>query len=83
MTTEQKILNVFNQVKKLEKQYNSPGNRTIKDIRGYYTDEYILSIWEDEKYNEKTDEGWTEFEDFLISLIEQNIQIESRKWKIE
>lgn len=78
LTIEQKenAKKVFDKVKQLEKKYESEENRGIKDIEGCYTDYYILSVWEEEQYNEETGEGWGTFEDFLIDFIEQNIMFE-------
>ena len=67
------IKNLFLEIKKLEKEYNSEENRTVEDIKACYFDDYILSIWEDEKYNRETGEGWCSFEGFLYSFIENNI----------
>lgn len=63
-------------VRKMEKKYDSQYRRTPKDLKALYKDNYILSIWKDEKYNKETGEGWNCFEDFLIDFIEQNLIFE-------
>ena len=63
---------VLEKVKKLEKEYDSDQDRTLADIEACYTDSYILKIWEDEN---KDDDGWDTFENFLVDFIEQNIQL--------
>lgn len=73
MYESENIKNLFLEVKKLEKEYDSEEDRTVEDIKACYFDDYILSIWEDEKYNRETGEGWCSFEGFLYSFIENNI----------
>lgn len=73
---EKKVSEVFRVVKKLEREYGSEYNRTKDNIRECYYDEYILDIWEYEKYSEETGEGFMLFEDFLIDFIETNLIFE-------
>lgn len=73
---EDTIQNVYDEVKKLEKEYRSEENRTIEDIRACFVDDYILDIWDSEKYNEETDDGWVDFDDFILSFLEQNMIFE-------
>lgn len=61
-----KVEQVYNGAKAMEKEYNSKDNRTMQDIKGLYTDKYILSIWKDET-------TYSNFEDFLLDIIEQNL----------
>ena len=82
LTQEQKqgALEVYAVVKDLEKEYHSQDNRTHEDIEGLYTDDYILAVWNSEGiYNEETGTGWNSFEEFLIDLIEQNLENEKHK----
>lgn len=77
LTVEQKAkaAELFEKVKKIEKEYGSDDYRTIEDIEGCYTDYYTLSAWEEERYTEEKGEGFMTFEDFLLDFIEQNIMI--------
>ena len=73
---EKKINEVYNQVKKLEKKYNSKGCHDRNQIKSCYTDKYILGVWDIEKYTEEKGEGFNTFEDFLLDFIEQNLIFE-------
>lgn len=73
---QEDIKYVYDEVKKLEKEYQSEEDRTYDDIKACFYDDYILSIWEYEKYNEETEDGWFKFTDFLINFIKQNIMFE-------
>lgn len=73
---EKEMKEVLRVVKELEKEHGSEEDRTIENIKACYIDDYILDIWDEEKYKEETGEGWHTFEDFIISFIEQNIIFE-------
>ena len=46
MYETENIKNLFLEIKKLEKEYDSEEDRTIEDIKACYFDNYILYIWE-------------------------------------
>ncbi|GAB6552740.1 hypothetical protein bcgnr5378_05940 [Bacillus cereus] len=60
---------VYEAVKQLEKKYNSLDDRKLRDIELCFADSHILMVWETEK------DDWNSFEDFLISFIQQNIEL--------
>lgn len=73
---EKKISSLLDKVRYLEKKYNSKDERTRDELKSCYTDEYILSIWDIEKYTEESGEGFFYFDDFLLDFIEQNLIFE-------
>lgn len=79
MLDKSKAILVYDVIKELEIEYDSQDSRTLKDIEDCYEDDYILSIWDMEDAENNDGDGWTNFEDFLIDFIEQNIQCEQAK----
>lgn len=73
---ERKISVLLNDIKSLEKKYGSKEEHTREDVKSCYEDDYILGIWDIEKYTEESGEGFFHFEDFLLSFIEQNLIFE-------
>lgn len=75
LSDEQQVSSMLKKVNDLAKKYNSKDyNR--EDIKNFYKDEYILNIWEIEKYTEDKGEGFFCFEDFLLDYLEQNLIFE-------
>ena len=62
---------VLTELDKFIKENNLKNNISLKDIKRCYEDEEILDIWEGEKILSDDDDGWTNFEDFLIDYLEQ------------
>ena len=62
---------VLTELDKFTKENNLKNNISLKDIKRCYEDEEILDIWEGEKILSDDDDGWTNFEDFLIGYLEQ------------
>ena len=62
---------VLTELDKFTKENNLKNNISLKDIKRCYEDEEILDIWEGEKILSDDDDGWTNFEDFLIDYLEQ------------
>lgn len=73
---EKKISMVLEKVRFLEKSYNKKEMYTRNDIKSCYEDEYIMGVWDIEKYTEEKGEGFFYFEDFLLSFIEENLIFE-------
>lgn len=74
--TEKKISSLLEKVRVLEKKYNSKEEHTRDDLKACYEDDYILSIWNIERYTEESGEGFLYFDDFLLEFIEQNLIFE-------
>lgn len=68
---EKRFSYVLTELDKFTKENNLKNNISLKDIKRCYEDEEILDIWEGEKILSDDDDGWTNFEDFLIDYLEQ------------
>ena len=68
---EKRFSYVLTELDKFTKENNLKNNISLKDIKSCYEDEEILDIWEGEKILSDDDDGWTNFEDFLIDYLEQ------------
>ena len=68
---EKRFSYVLTELDKFTKENNLKNNISLKDIKRCYEDEEILDIWEGEKILSDDDDGWTNFEDFLIGYLEQ------------
>lgn len=73
LKSEIKITDLHNKIKELERKYNAKDKKAREDVIELCKDEYILSIWNIEKYSEENEEGFASFEGFLLNYIEENL----------